>query len=63
MMIRKNLAAIASCAAWRSSTPGPAVRYAGGIEAISAVPGGDAALQARLRAILCRALRSRPSCA
>jgi hypothetical protein len=41
--------------------PGPPVRYAGGIEAISAVPGGDAELQARLRAILSRALRSSDS--
>jgi hypothetical protein len=38
--------------------PGPAVRYAGGIEAISAVPGDDAGLQARLRVILGRALRT-----
>lgn len=37
--------------------PGLPVRYAGGIEAISAVPGGDAELQARLRAILYRALQ------
>ena len=37
--------------------PGPPVRYAGGIEAVSAVPGDDA-LQARLRAILGRALQT-----
>lgn len=38
--------------------PGPPIRYSGGIEAISAIPGDDAQLQPRLRAILSRALRS-----
>jgi hypothetical protein len=41
--------------------PGPPVRYPGGIEAVSAIPGGDADLQKRLRAILSRALQGADS--